>query len=157
MPFPASEVEMTLVRDWVRKGISRPKFCTEMGSFRWMLTTCIALILLFRLPKFTALTMAASMDSTSVAESFCMVAGCTVADLLDALFDVLFPEVVLALVCCADRLLKACPSRTNSREKRRFFFMDEWFFHPEHSQGAVTFPCAGIILIKLAGIISALD
>lgn len=94
MPFPASEVEMTLVSDWVRKGISRPKFCTEIGSFRWMLITCIALMLLLRLPKFTALTMAASMDSTSVAES-----SCTFADLLGALFDVLFPELLLALDC----------------------------------------------------------
>jgi hypothetical protein len=40
----------------------------------------------------------------------------------------------LTLVCCADRLLKAGPSRTNSRVKMRFFFMDEWLFHPEHSQ-----------------------
>lgn len=69
MPFPASEVEMTLVSDWVRKGISRPKFCTEMGSFRWMLITWMALIVLLRFPKFTAFTMATSMDSTSVAES----------------------------------------------------------------------------------------
>ena len=33
MPFPASDVVMTLVRDWVRKGMSRPKFCCPMGSF----------------------------------------------------------------------------------------------------------------------------
>ena len=133
MPFPASEVEMTLVRDWVRKGISRPKFSTVNGFFCWIDITMLVR-LLRGLPRLTALTMAASMASTSVAESFCKVAGCTVADLLEALFDVLFPELLLALVCCADRLLKACPSRTNSTEKISFFFMDEWFFHPEHSQ-----------------------
>lgn len=36
------------------------------------------------------------------------------------------------------------------------FFMDEVFFIRSTAKGAVTFPCAGIILIKLAGMISAL-
>jgi hypothetical protein len=40
----------------------------------------------------------------------------------------------LVFDCCADRLLKAGPRRTNSRVKMVGFFMDEWFFHPEHSQ-----------------------
>lgn len=121
MPLPASEVEITLVNDCVRKGMSRPKFCTANGFFCWMdMTTLLRVLRVF--PMLTALTMAASMASTSVAVSTWVV----------EVFAGLFAAGLLALVCCADRLLKADPSRMNSRVKRRFFFMDEWFFHPEH-------------------------
>ena len=112
MPFPASDVVMTLVRDWVKKGISRPKFCWLMGSFFWIIITL--LILLRGLPRFTAFTMAASIVSTSIAVS----AG----------------ELAPLLVCCAERMLFEKPMREISALKMRCFFMDEVFFHPEHSQ-----------------------
>ena len=117
--------------------------------------------LLRALPRFTALTMAASMVSTSLAVSYGADVGWTgsdlvVADLLVAVFAGLFAAGPLALDCCADRLLTAGPSRTNSKVKMGSFFMDEGFFIRSTANEAVTFPCAGIILIKCAGIISAL-
>jgi len=131
MPFPASDVVMTLVRDWVRKGISRPKFCWLMGSFFWIIITL--LILLRGFPRLTAFTMAASMVSTSIAVS----AGeLLAAELIAALLE-LFTGVfalVPRLVCCAERMLFDKPMREISALKMRCFFMDEVFFHPEHSQ-----------------------
>jgi hypothetical protein len=38
------------------------------------------------------------------------------------------------LVCCAERMLFEKPMREISALKMRCFFMDEVFFHPEHSQ-----------------------
>jgi len=118
--------------------MSRPKFSTVNGFFCWMDITTL-LRLLRGLPRFTALTMAASMASISVAVSYGADVGWTgsdllVADLLVAVFAGLFAAGPLGFDCCADRLLTAGPSRTNSRVKMVGFFMDEWFFHPEHSQ-----------------------
>jgi len=137
MPFPASDVVMTFVRDWVRKGMSRPKFCWLMGSFFWIIITL--LILLRGLPRLTAFTMAASIDSTSIAVSARLL---TVADWVTAVLElggVLeliagLLELAPLLVCCAERILIDKPIREISALKMRCFFMDEVFFHPEHSQ-----------------------
>ena len=145
MPFPASDVVMTLVRDWVRKGMSRPKFCCPMGSFFCIIIT---LLRLFRgLPRFTAFTMAASMLSTSMAVSAEAVSVAESAAVLLELFAVLLElmagvlerfavllELVLILFCCAETTLIDKPIREISALKMRCFFMDEVFFHPEHSQ-----------------------
>ena len=131
MPFPASDVVMTFVRDWVRKGISRPKFCWLMGSFFWIIITL--LILLRGLPRLTAFTMAASIVSTSIAVS----AGeLLAAELIAALLELFIGVFTLVprLVCCAERMLFEKPMREISALKMRYFFMDEVFFHPEHSQ-----------------------
>ena len=98
--------------------MSRPKFCWLIGSFFCMIITL--LILFLGLPRLTALTMAASMVSTSMAVSARVL---TVADWIASL-----------LVCCAESVLIDKPIREISALKMRFFFMDEVFFHPEHSQ-----------------------
>jgi len=137
MPFPASDVVMTFVRDWVRKGMSRPKFCWLMGSFFWIIITL--LILLRGLPRLTAFTMAASMVSTSIAVSAEELAAELIAVLLELFTGVLeliagLLELAPLLVCCAERMLFDKPMREISALKMRCFFMDEVFFHPEHSQ-----------------------
>jgi len=138
MPFPASDVVMTFVRDWVRKGMSRPKFCWFMGSFFWIIITL--LILLRGLPRLTAFTMAASMVSTSIAVSARLL---TVADWVAAVLELFggvleliagLLELAPLLVCCAERILIDKPIREISALEMRCFFMDEVFFHPEHSQ-----------------------
>ena len=119
MPLPASEVEITLAKDWVRKGMSRPRFWTTKG-FCCLMATTMLLRLLRLLPRFTALTMAASTDSISVAVSPCDIVGWGVA------------AGLLASDCCAKRLWNANPSTRQDRRSNGCFFMDEWFFHPEH-------------------------
>ena len=112
MPFPASDVVITFVRDWVRKGMSRPKFCWLIGSFFCMIITL--LILPRGLPRLTAFTMAASIVSTSIAVSVGALAP--------------------LLVCCAESVVIDKPIREINALKMKCFFMDEVFFHPEHSQ-----------------------
>ena len=92
--------------------MSRPKFCWLIGSFFWIIITL--LILFLGLPRLTALTMAASMVSTSMAVSV--------------------GELAPLLVCCPESVVIDKPMREISALKMRCFFMDEVFFHPEHSQ-----------------------
>lgn len=118
--------------------MSRPKFCWLIGSFFCMIITL--LILFLGLPRLTALTMAASIDSTSMAVSARVL---TVADWIASLLELIgavlellagLLEFALILVCCAESVLFDKPIREISALKMRCFFMDEWFFHPEHSQ-----------------------
>ena len=118
--------------------MSRPKFCCPMGSFFCMIITL--LILLLGLPRLTALTMAASIDSMSMALSARLL---TVADWIASLLELIgavlellagLLEFALILVCCAESVLIDKPIRELSALKMRCFFMDEVFFHPEHSQ-----------------------
>ena len=118
--------------------MSRPKFCWLIGSFFCMIITL--LILFLGLPRPTALTMAASIDSTSMAVSARLL---TVADWVASLLELIgavlellagLLEFALILVCCAESVLIDKPIREISALKMRCFFMDEWFFHPEHSQ-----------------------
>ena len=143
MPFPASDVVMTLVRDWVRKGMSRPKFCWLMGSFFWIIITLLRF--LPDCPRLTAFTMAASIDSTSMAVSAEAVlvaesAEELVTELLELItgllelmagvlerFTVLL-ELVLILFCCAETTLIDKPKREISALKMRCFFMDDVYF-----------------------------
>ena len=112
--------------------------------FVFLMVTTELLRLLRLLPRLTALTMTVSMDSTSVAVSSCDAVDWGVADLL------------LASDCCAERLWNANPSKRQERRSSGCFFMDEVCFIRSTAKEAVTFSCAGIILIKCAGIISAL-
>ena len=118
--------------------MSRPKFCWLIGSFFCMIITL--LILFLGLPRPTALTMAASIDSTSMAVSARLL---TVADWVASLLELIgavlellagLLEFALILVCCAESVLIDKPIREISALKMRCFFMDEVFFHPEHSQ-----------------------
>jgi hypothetical protein len=116
-----------------------------MGSFFWIIITL--LILLRGLPRLTAFTMAASMVSTSIAVSARLLPVAdwdavllefigAVLELIAGLtefFTGLF-EFALILVCCAESMLFDKPMREISVLKMRCFFMDEVFFHPEHSQ-----------------------
>ena len=88
--------------------------------------------------------------------SSCEAVGWGVADFLVAETVVLFAAGLLVSGCCAKRLWNANPSKRQERRNSGCFFMDELFFIRSTAVVAVTFPCAGIILIKLAGIISAL-
>jgi len=77
--------------------------------------------------------MAASIVSTSIAVS----AGeLLAAELIAALLELFIGVFTLVprLVCCAERMLFEKPMREISALKMRYFFMDEVFFHPEHSQ-----------------------
>lgn len=132
--------------------MSRPKFCCPMGSFFCMIITL--LILLLGLPRLTALTMAASIDSMSMAVSArLLIVADWIASLLELIGAVLellaglleliaglmefftgLLEFALILVCCAESVVIDKPMREISALKMRCFFMDEVFFHPEHSQ-----------------------
>ena len=91
------------------------------------------------LPKFTALTNAASMVSTLMAVSVEAVSAEEITSVLLTFFDVTLErfngllELAPLLVCCAERMLIDRPRREINAVAMRFFFMDELFFHPEHS------------------------
>ena len=82
--------------------------------------------------------MAVSAEAVSVAESAAVLLE-LFAVLLELVAGVLerfavLLELVLILFCCAETTLIDKPKREISALKMRCFFMDEVFFHPEHSQ-----------------------